>query len=301
MNRKADARLSLSVIVLTCNEARHIQRCIESVKDIAVEIFVVDSGSTDETISLAESLGTRVFRNPWPGNQALQFNWALDNLPIMSEWVLRLDADEYPTPELISEIHTRLATLPNSVTGVTLPLGRVFLGRKLKRGVGAIRLLRLFRYGKARYANRLMDEHLEITEGSIVDFDHAFFDHSLLPIGDWIIKHNHYAQREALQMLGAEFGGFGNNKDSQGSLSNYATAKNSQKQRYLRAPLFLRAFAYFCVRYFLKLGFLEGKEGFLWHFFQGWWYRTLVDAKILEIKRTCDNDPEAIRDYILKR
>ena len=55
-------------------------------------------------------------------------------------------------------------------------------------------------------------------------------------------------------------------------------------------PLFWRAFAYFCSRYFLRGGFLEGKEGFLWHFLQGWWYRTLVDAKVFEIKRESGGD-----------
>ena len=89
--------LDISVIILTLNEELHIRRCIENVRSIAKQIFVVDCFSTDRTVDIAKELGAEVHQHEWPGNQAAQFNWALENLPIATEWVLRLDADEYLT------------------------------------------------------------------------------------------------------------------------------------------------------------------------------------------------------------
>jgi len=88
-----------------------------------------------------------------------------------------------------------------------------------------------------------------------------------------------------------------NNKSNE-VLSKDARKKRNQKSKYARMPLFWRAGAYFFYRYIIKGGFLEGKEGFLWHFLQGFWYRILVDAKIYEIKKACGNDKEKIKSYI---
>ncbi len=73
--------------------------------------------------------------------------------------------------------------------------------------------------------------------------------------------------------------------DESKQITDDARAKRMRKHSYAKKPLFWRSFAYFCYRYFFKLGFLEGKEAFLWHFLQGWWYRTLCDAKVFEIKK----------------
>jgi len=81
-------------------------------------------------------------------------------------------------------------------------------------------------------------------------------------------------------------------RQSTGGLEGQAAEKRRKKMKYARMPLFWRALVYFCYRYFLRGGFLEGKEGFLWHFLQGWWYRTLVDAKVWEIKRASGGDPQ---------
>lgn len=93
---------SIAVIILTFNEEKHIERCIENVRQIASEIYVVDSFSTDRTVELAQSSGAVVYKNKWE-NYSRQFTWALENLPIKSEWILRLDADEYLTSELIKK------------------------------------------------------------------------------------------------------------------------------------------------------------------------------------------------------
>ncbi len=301
--------MNLSVIILTFNEEIHLRRCIECLRPLAPDIFVVDSFSTDRTVELARELGAQVFQNRWEGLYSRQFNWALDHLPIKTDWILRLDADEYLATELIEEIRSKLENLPEVVSGVSFHLRRVFMGRVIRRGMPRIKMIRLFRTGKGRCEQRLMDEHIELLEGRAVEFDGDFVDHNLNDLGWWTAKHNGYALREAVDLLDMEYGLLGdelsdhqvvagervkeisNGAGSQAPrLEGQAAGKRRMKMRYVRAPLFWRAFAYFCYRYFLRGGFLEGKEGFLWHFLQGWWYRTLVDARVWEIKRACGID-----------
>ncbi len=289
--------LDISVIILTYNEEIHIRRCIENVLPFAREVFVVDSCSTDATVEIARSLGAEVFTHEWPGNQAAQFNWALDNLPITSTWILRLDADEYLLPDLIAEMQVKVPQLPCQVTGIELKRRHIFMERWMRRGTYPVKILRLFRYGKAVCEQRLMDEHICLLEGICVTFDNDFCDHNLHNLTWWITKHNGYAIREAVELLDIEFNLFPPH-ESLPMLAEQAAKKRIRKQKYARMPLFWRAFMYFFLRYIVKGGFLEGKEGFLWHFLQGWWYRTLVDAKIFEIKKACGDDREKIKEYI---
>lgn len=286
----------ITVIILTYNEEKHIERCIGNVKGIAKEIFVVDSFSTDNTLNLAEKLGANVFQNPFV-NQAIQFNWALDNLPIRTTWILRLDADEYLTEDLHQEIETKLPSISDHVSGIILPLRRIFLGRTIKRGTGKIKILRLFRYKKAICEERWMDEHMQIIEGTTLEFENEFTDNNLNSIGWWTQKHNSYSIREAIDLMNLKINLLPK-KQNISRLSDEAENKRKRKLKYAKKPLFWRAFAYFIYRYFFKLGFTEGKEGFLWHFLQGWWFRTLVDAKIYEIKKECGNDVLKIKTYI---
>ena len=294
-----DNIMDISVVILTYNEELHIQRCIERVLPISKEIFVVDCFSTDQTKTIASRLGANVFERAWPGNQATQFNWALENLPIRTKWVLRLDADEYLCPELIEEIRVKLDTVSPDVTGVLFNLRRIFMGRHIRHGMPRIKLLRLFCYGKARCERRLMDEHIQLSEGYPLEFEHDFADHNLNTIGWWTQKHKEYAIRETIEMLSMELGDFTKTEPHcQGKLSGQALEKRRKKWKYVKAPLFLRSFTYFLYRYVGHLGFLDGKEGFLWHFLQGWWYRTLVDAMLFEIKTTCGADKSQIVAYV---
>lgn len=155
----------------------------------------------------------------------------------------------------------------------------------------------MFRKGKAKCEQRLMDEHIELLDGASMTFEHDFVDHNLNNLSWWAQKHVNYAIREAAELLDVEYNITGTSSLAR-HLSPTTLHKRSLKLKYARQPLFWRSFAYFCYRYFFKLGFLEGKEGFLWHFMQGWWYRTLVDAKIYEIKKACGNDKEKIKTYL---
>lgn len=293
--------LELSVVILTYNEEIHIRRCLDNIKDIAKEVFVIDSFSTDRTLEIARQYpNVRILQNKWV-NYATQFNWGLQNAPITTKWVMRLDADEYLTEELKSELLERLPTLPDEYTGIVLPLKRVFLGATIRRGMPKIMLLRIFQYGKAQSEVRQMDEHIQLLEGTSVNFNGEFADDNLNNLSWWTQKHVGYAIREAVDLLDIELNLTGSAADDESKqISGQAKAKRMKKHKYAKQPLFWRSFAYFCYRYFFRLGFLEGKEGFLWHFLQGWWYRTLVDAKVYEIKKACGNNPDKIRQLLMK-
>ena len=290
--------LDISVIILTYNEEIHIRRCLENVKQFASKVYVVDCFSIDRTAQIAKELGAEAIEHEWPGNQAEQFNWALDNLPITTEWILRLDADEYLLPGLIEELLEKLPVIPESVSALSLSRARAFCGKILHHGiVNNIRIIRIFRKGKARYEKRLMDEHLSVLSGETIDMKNQFVDDNRMPIGLFIDKHNGYATREAALLLDAEY--HLTNMDSlPQDYGREVEKKRTQKARYARMPLFWRAFGYFVYRYIIKLGFLDGKEGFLWDFLQGWWYRTLVDAKVYEIKKACGDDKEKMRHFL---
>lgn len=289
--------LDLTVIILTYNEEIHIRRCIENVEPIARDIFIIDSFSTDKTLEIAKGYEkVHILQNKWENNYAKQFNWGLENADIKTKWVLRLDADEYLTPELIDELSRTLPDMSDNYTGIVFPLRRVFLGRTIRRGMPVVKLLRMFQYGKAASEVRMMDEHIQLKEGEAIELKNEFADDNLNNLSWWTQKHIGYAIREATDLLDMEFDLTGSAKNDETiKLSSQALKKRRRKHGYAKKPLFWRSFAYFIYRYFFKLGFLEGKEGFLWHFLQGWWYRTLVDAKVYEIKRKSEGNPERIK------
>lgn len=287
--------LNISAIILTYNEEIHIERCINNVSRIAKEIFIIDSYSTDNTIEIAKSLGARVYQNKWEKSYSKQFNWALKNCDISTKWILRIDADEYLTDELINELYAKFEKIPDSVSGIEIPLKRIFMGHEIKRGIKKSTQVRFFKYGKAECEQRCMDEHI-IIQGGVTEFHGAWVDNNLSTIGQWITKHNGYAERETIDLLINNYAVI--DKCSDMHLTKKAAIQRKNKLNYSRMPLFWRAFFYFCFRYIVKGGFLDGKEGFLWHFLQGWWYRTLVDAKILEIKKHCGEDKEKTIEYI---
>ncbi len=290
--------LDITTIILTYNEELHIRRCLENVCAFSKKVYVIDSPSTDKTVEICKEFpNVEVVAHKYPGNQAAQFNWALDNIKIDTEWILRLDADEYLLPELVAELQKRVPSLDKNITGITFKRRHIFLERWMKRGTYPVMILRMFRKGKAICEQRLMDEHIELLEGENITFEHDFVDHNLNNISWWAQKHVNYAVREAAELLDVEYDITGADSGTR-NLSPATLKKRSLKLKYARQPLFWRSFAYFCYRYFLKFGFLEGKEGFLWHFLQGWWYRTLVDAKIYEIKKFCGNDKQKIKIHL---
>ncbi|MCQ2216174.1 MAG: glycosyltransferase family 2 protein [Bacteroidales bacterium] len=298
--------IDISVIILTGNEELHIERCLRNVTQVAKEVFVVDCFSKDKTVEIANSLNglngskVTVMQHEWPATKyAGQFNWALENADIKTEWVLRLDADEYLLPETIKELQEKLPSISDDITGIVLKRRHIFMGKWMKRGIYPVKLLRFFRFGKAICEQRLMDEHIQLLEGESVEFDNDFCDHNLNNLSWFCHKHVDYAVREAADLLDIELDLTGAAVTDEGkNITSQAAAKRMKKHKYAKQPLFWRSFAYFCYRYFLKGACLDGKEGFIWTFIQGWWYRTLVDAKVYEIKKICGNDKEKIKKHL---
>ena len=292
--------LDLSVIILTYNEELHIRRCLENVASIAKEIYIIDSFSIDATLDIAREFdNVHILQNRWENNYAKQFNWGLEHANITTQWVLRLDADEYLLPELVQELQEKLPTLSDDVTGIIFNRRHIFMGKWMRRGIYPVKLLRVFRYGKGMCEQRLMDEHIQLNEGHAVEFEHDFCDHNLNNLSWFCHKHVNYAIREAVDLLDIELDLTGAAETDNGKeISPQALAKRMKKHKYARQPLFWRSFAYFCFRYFLKGACLDGKVGFIWTFLQGWWYRMLVDAKVYEIKHHCGINKNEIISYI---
>ncbi len=274
----------LSVLILTFNEEIHIERCIKSLQLFSKDIFVIDSYSTDKTIEIAESLGAKVLLNEWPGNHASQFQWGLDNCPLKTKWVMKMDSDEYVLPELAEEIEEKLITLDDNVSGIYIKRQVHFMGKWIKHGgYYPTWLLRIWRLDKGRMEQRWMDEHIKLSSGKTVQFNNDLVDDNQNNLTWWTEKHNHYATREAADILNTIYSFKKHDEVKPSVMGTQEQRKRWLKIRYAFLPLFFRPFLYFFWRYFLKLGFLDGKPGIVWHFLQGGWYRFLVDAKINEI------------------
>lgn len=287
--------LDISVIILTGNEEIHIRRCLDRITPYVKKVFVIDCYSIDHTVEIAKQYeNVTVLQNKWV-NYATQFNWALRNAPIRTEWILKLDADEYLEPELIMRMQRELPKMSDEVSAINVRLKHVFLGKFIKGGTGKKYMTRIFRNGRAISENRQMDEHMKLTSGKLIVWEEAFYDDNLNNLKWWTNKHNGYAIREAADLLDIEYNLTSNEKNE---LKGQAAVLRSMKHRYAKMPLFWRAFVYFCIRYFFKGGMFEGKVGFLWCFLQGWWYRTLVDALIFEIKQKTGGDKEKIRELL---
>lgn len=291
--------MGLAVIILTHNEERHILRALASVAKIAAEVFVVDSFSSDRTVELARAQGATVLQNRFI-NYAKQFQWALENAPITASWIMRLDADEIIEADLGARIRDELPRLSNEVVGINLKRKHIFLGRWIRHGGRyPLLLLRIWRRGHGRIEDRWMDEHMILWGGQTVTFDGGFADHNLNDLTFFTDKHNKYATREAIDVINERHHLFERDVDlisEEGS--RQAAIKRWIKERlYNRIPYQISAPAYFLFRLIFQLGFLDGKEGLVYHGLQGLWYRFLVGAKVEELEAAISHlkDPAEMR------
>lgn len=295
--------MSLTVLILTKNEERHIERALASVAGVADRVVVVDSGSTDRTMEIARAAGATVLVNTDWVNHAVQVNWALARLPADTDWVMRLDADEYVTKPLAQEIAVSLDEVDQDIDGIYISRRMTFLGRlMLWGGLFPVRILRIFRAGRGICENRWMDEHIVVT-GRTADFTGEIIDDNKGSLTWWTEKHNGYASREVVDLLNLEYGFMPHEMVVRIRNGRQVGVKRWIKQQvYARSPIGVRAFVYFLYRYVLRLGFLDGMEGTAFHVLQGFWYRFLVDVKLHEVKthmRKNQVDPvTAIRDIL---
>jgi glycosyltransferase involved in cell wall biosynthesis len=299
-------RADVSVIILTYNEQQHIKRCIESLLPLTQKIYVVDSNSTDTTVSICESLGAKVYQRPWK-NYADQFQWGLDNADIDTEWVMRMDADEYIEYDLRIELPVALVGADDNISGFYIRRKYFFLGKWIKKGaVYPLNLLRVWRAGKGRIENRWMDEHIVLDSSArTTQLNGHIVDDNLNNTRWWTDKHNKYADREMIDILDKKYLLFqtddalkGDDEQSQAKLKRIV-----KEGVYNRLPIFVRPMLYFLYRYFIRLGFLDGVQGFAFHFFQGYWYRSLVDLRVYEAEKilesAADNEERICRLEVL--
>ncbi|MCQ8119707.1 glycosyltransferase family 2 protein, partial [Methylomonas rosea] len=222
----------ISVIILTYNEEKHIERCISSVLPIVSEVFVVDSYSSDNTVKLAEALGAKVYQNPFI-NHAAQFQWGLDNCPIHTGWIMRMDADEYLEPTLVEEIIRKFPELPRDISGIYLKRKHHFLGRWIQHGDRyPLVLLRIWKAGQAHIEKRWMDEHIVLDSGNSVIFDGDFVDDNLNSVDWFIAKHNGYASREVIEILNHKYRLFSREEYFEKAEAGQAKIKRIIKERF---------------------------------------------------------------------
>jgi len=288
--------LSLTVVILTYNEEKHLERCIKSLGKVAQRIIVVDSFSTDNTLSIAKKLKADIFQKKWI-NYADQFQWALDNTGIDTDWTMRMDADEFARPGLESEIFSVLSRLPFDTTGVHINRRQYFMDKWIKKGYYPLPLLRIWRTGSGYIEKKWMDEHIKLTHGNTLVLKNDIVDHNLNNLTWWITKHNSYATREAVDRLNREYKFLDNSYET-----TYVSGRKEKRYKsvYMSLPLFIRPFLYFFYRYIIQLGFLEGKPGLVWHILQGFWFQFLVDAKIYQIKHLSAKSKKTILEVLIE-
>ena len=272
----------VTFIILTKNEEKNLPDCLASIQGFAARMIVVDSGSDDATCEIARRMGAEVVVHPFE-NYARQFNWALDNMDISTRWAFRLDADERLPPALIAELEGLMAAHESDdVNGVIMEAWLYFLGRKMRHGCRNKRKLMLFKTGIGRIEDRRMDERTVLSEGRAVACRERFLHYDFKDMTQYVKKLNWYATREM-----QDYFEYLNGADAGAEVSE-DRALNAVRRRkfgvYYRFPMFLRCWLLFIYNYIFRLGFLDGKEGFVYNYMYHRFYRTLVDAKILEQK-----------------
>lgn len=290
---------TLAVVILTYNEERHLARALECISTLAQEVFIVDSYSTDRTVEIARAFGANVLQNKFV-NYAKQFQWALDNAPINADWIMRLDADEVIQPDLAAAIKQKLPNLGKDIVGINLERKHIFLGRWIRHGGRyPLVLLRIWRRGYGRIEDRWMDEHMMVWGGQTILIRGGFEDRNVNDLSFFIDKHNKYATREALDIINYKYNFIPRDEDlTKESTSWQASIKRLVKEKiFNRIPFQYAVTLYFLYRYIFQLGFLDGIEGLIYHVLQGFWYRFLVGAKVLELRRAIADleDPNEVR------
>lgn len=298
-----ERKVTLAAVVLTKNESKHIERCLRSLISVVDDIVVVDCYSTDNTVEMAKTLGARVIQHPWK-NYATQLNFGIYECGISADWIWRIDADEYLEGNIGEKVKEVIQSVPDEVNGIYVRKRIDFMGRPLLHGGWYPSYhLKVFRRGHGDCENRWMDEHIRLFDGKAITIeDGNQVDANLNSLTWWTEKHNGYATREMVDMLMMEYG---LDAKAEEVVPNFWGTEEQRKRwlklKYIKSPLFIRPFLNFFLRYVLKMGFLDGKEGFIWHILQGFWYRMLVDAKIFELKKNLGFDPDKIKKHLRNR
>jgi glycosyltransferase involved in cell wall biosynthesis len=271
----------ITFIILTHNEEVNLLKCINSIKKLSENIIVIDSYSDDNTEEICKKSNVSFFQNKFY-NQGTQFNWALDNTEIKTKWIMRLDADEYFTDNLIENIK-KIDFSSDKIKAYSMNKRIYWMNKWLKHGgLYPMKITRLFIKNYARY-EEVTEENL-VVNGKIKDLNKDLVDDNKKNnVSFFTKKHLITGEGEMKEYLGLL-------KDSL-SIDKDLFGEKPERTRWLKlnlynkAPLFFRCFGYFIYRYIFRLGFLDGKEGLIFHVLQGFWYRFLIDSLIYENKK----------------
>ena len=268
-----------SVVILAYNSVETLGTTLAQAQQISDDLHVVDSFSTDDTVALSQEHGAQVVQHAFESYGA-QRNWAIDHLPLRYPWQLHLDADERLTPELIASLQA-LAENPEQ-SGFLIARLVQFLGRQMRHGgMSPTWHLRLFRHGAGRCEERKYDQHFYLTQGSAGQLQGYMIDEIRMSLSEWTARHNRWSDAEVMEQTQA----MDAVRIQPRLWGNPLERKRYLRGLYNRAPLFVRPYALFFYRYFLRLGFLDGREGFIFWTLQTFWFRFLIDAKLFEQRK----------------
>ncbi len=268
---------SCVVVILTFNSVDIIRETLTQSFKLTKDVFVVDSGSSDGTVSILEEFGCEWVNREFE-NYSDQRNWAIDQVADRFDWQLHLDADEVLDDLAISEI--KQALMFSDQDCYLLRRKDYFMGQMLRFSGLNPWHLRLFRSNAARCEDRIYDQHF-VTNASVGKLKGFMHDKNALGLADWIARHNRWSDLEAKEVLMSE--GLEGKAVLKGRLFGDSRERTRYfKGLYYRLPGSFRVFLYFLYRYILKLGFMDGRRGLYFAFFQALWFRLLVDAKIFE-------------------
>lgn len=267
----------ITAIILTKNEEINIAECIDSLVNTVTRIVVVDSYSTDETVKIAKQHGAEIYQHPFE-NYAKQYMYAVNIADIKTVWTLRIDADERLSKESAEELR-RLCddNMTTNITGIVLRFKKNFLGKDLYHGgVYPWKKMNCYKTKYGQIEDRKMDEHIVLSKGDSVEMKTDCYHFDFKSLEYFINKHNWYSSRETVDF-------FENLEEKK--RRNEINLKTWFKMNiYYKIPMGVRAHLYYIYRYYILLGFLDGREGHIYTFLQAYWYRYLVDAKIYECK-----------------
>jgi glycosyltransferase involved in cell wall biosynthesis len=287
-NRQPDiANRQFSFIVLTYNEEQHLPRLLESIAPLHAPVYVLDSGSTDGTLGAAQKYGAVIARHDFK-NHPQQWDFALHHFPVSTPWTIGLDADQIVTPELLTLLQGfHDEAVPAKVNGIFFNRKNYFKGRWIKHGGYFPKyLLKMFRTGVGCSDLSQNMDHRFVVPGETRVWKTGYLIEENLKENEiefWIAKHNRYSTLQAKEEIERRKG---RQKQAGDAKMNGNPDQRTAwlKNIWWKTPLFLRPMAYFIWRYFFRLGFLDGKQGFIFHFLQAFWYRLIIDIKMDEIQ-----------------
>jgi len=289
--------IPITLLVTTRNEAANIERCLRSAHLFVDQIFVIDSESEDETVSIASKYA-EVVNLPYDHSKIIPwiYQWGLNNLPIRNDWVMILEADQTLTPELKTELEQIFARASIQEDGFYVRRQQVFRGKALRfGGYGSKYMLKLFRRGTGELDPEETDTRVYV-QGVVGRLRFPIIEENRKEdeILFYLQKHLRYADVFAREELQRRQQGF-KWKQQPRLFGTPDQRVLWLKQLFFGLPLYIRPFIYFFYRYVILLGFLDGKQGAIFHFMQAFWFRLVWDIRLEELKGKGDQESDKLQ------